>query len=142
MLLIPKNTKYLKFQIRNKRLGKLSKQQLSNNSAIIATQQGFLCNMQAEHIKSSLRRNLKKRLKVSFNFVANSTITKKPNETRMGKGKAEMSYWISTFKPGQVILSIKDNKSVPVDLSQLTKKIRRTLSFTSSTFIKKSRWIL
>jgi ribosomal protein L16/L10AE len=74
--------------------------------------------------------------------VANSTITKKPNETRMGKGKAEMSYWISTFKPGQVILSIKDNKSVPVDLAQLTKKIRRTLSFTSSTFIRKSRWIL
>lgn len=92
MLLIPKNLTNSKYHIRNKRLKKLVSRQQSDVFCLVASNSGFLCNKQAEYIKTTLRRTFKKRLKISFNFVANSSITKKPNETRMGKGKAELCY--------------------------------------------------
>jgi len=92
MILMPKNYKHSKLHVRSKRLKRMNKQQFSNCISLISKQPGFICGKQLDFMKSVLRRTLKKTLKITINFSVNSAISKKPNEIRMGKGKAELCY--------------------------------------------------
>lgn len=94
MFLTPKTTKFIKYHIRSKRLKEIGIQKnfTVGDICLIATESGFISGRQLESIRTTLRRKLKKQAKILIKVAPNSTITKKPNETRMGKGKGDVSY--------------------------------------------------
>jgi len=95
MLLAPKKNRYMKpfsgKKITKKVINRKAQLKFSN-ICIIANQSGFLTNFQIESIRRFLRRFLKKRAQLFFRLTMTRAITKKPNEVRLGKGKANVKY--------------------------------------------------
>lgn len=60
----------------------------------------------------SLKRKLKKRGKIWFRCIPFISITSKPLEVRMGKGKGNHSFWVYPLKKGQIFLEISIKKNV------------------------------
>lgn len=59
--------------------------------------------------------NRKVSVVVSYGFrCADKSITKKPAETRMGKGKGVPEYWVATIRPGRILYELK---GIPEDLA-------------------------
>jgi large subunit ribosomal protein L16 len=89
MLLFPKNIKFPRSYSRRKRL--FNAQHSSNivlgNFALISLESGKINNKQLEGIRRVLRRMLKKQGKTWLRPFPNSSITKKADGVRMGKGK-------------------------------------------------------
>ena len=63
-----------------------------SNFCIVANQSGILANFQIEAARRFFRRFLKKKAQLFFRLVMVRPITKKPNEVRLGKGKANVKY--------------------------------------------------
>ena len=94
MMLMPKKPKYLK-SFSNKKIITNNKKQNSLKFAkfcLISSDAGFIPNFQIEAIKLFLRKNLKKRGQIFFRLFPNQPITKKANETRLGRGKGNLKY--------------------------------------------------
>jgi len=93
MFLMPKKSKYTKFYTRSMRLTKLKKENRLHASVLVVFgQNGIVCAKQLETLRLFLKRNFKKDTRFSILPRHNVAITKKPIETRMGKGKADLSY--------------------------------------------------
>jgi large subunit ribosomal protein L16 len=69
-----------------------------------------------------LRRSLKKQAKIWIRIFPNLPITKKPEEVRMGKGKASVKKWSARVRPGQIIFELKTKASI---------KLKKTLNFSN-----------
>lgn len=94
MIFSPKNSKFKTSHIRNNRSTSVNKYQLSafGDVFLILSDSGYLCGKQSSFIRTFLKRNLKKKAKSFIKLNPNVAITKKPNETRMGKGKGSLSH--------------------------------------------------
>jgi len=94
MLLAPKFVKYKKAFSRKKT--KLQKKVLPSftlgERALISKESGRINSRQIESTRKFLRRILKKEAKTWINIFPQTPITKKPQEIRMGKGKANVKY--------------------------------------------------
>ena len=62
---------------------------------------------QFEAVKRAFRRVLSKKVKIWVKSTLNYTVTKKPNETRLGKGKGNVKYWMTIAKIGQSLVEFK-----------------------------------
>jgi len=67
----------------------------------------WLTAQQIEAARVALTRSLKKGGKVWIRIFPDKAITKKPAETRMGKGKGAPSGWVAVVKPGRVLFEIE-----------------------------------
>ena len=67
---------------------------------------GWITNRQIEAARIAMTRKIKRGGKVWINVFPHKPITKKPLETRMGKGKGEPEYWVAIVKPGTVMFEI------------------------------------
>ena len=86
----PKNKKFNKYHSpKLKHSFKLNKK--LEFSGIIATQNSFINSKQIESCILTIKRVLKKRGKLILKVFPHSSVTKKPSETRMGKGKGNVS---------------------------------------------------
>ena len=95
MLLMPKKNKYNKSFSSKKIMSKQTKIHKVNrfsNLSLVASEAGYLTNYQLEAIRRFIRRLIKKKAKLFFCIFPNKPITKKPNEVRLGRGKANASY--------------------------------------------------
>ena len=72
-----------------------------------ATQCGWVTARQIEAARVSLSRYVKRTGKLWIRVFPDKPITKKPAETRMGKGKGPVEGWIAVVKPGKVLYEIK-----------------------------------
>ena len=54
-----------------------------------------------------LSRSIKKVGKVWIRIFPHKAITKKPAETRMGKGKVSPEYWVAVIKPGRILFEVE-----------------------------------
>lgn len=61
---------------------------------------------QIEACRVSINRHLKRRGKVWVRIFPDKPVSKKPLETRMGKGKGEPEFWVAVVKPGRVLFEI------------------------------------
>lgn len=109
MLLFPKNTKWKKSFSRKSRSFSENKtlNLLLGNFSLISLESGKINNKQLEGVRRTLRRILKKQGKSWLRPFPNSSITKKPDETRMGKGKGNHKAWICIINKGETIVEIK-----------------------------------
>ena len=71
-----------------------------------ALEAGLITANQIEAARVALTRYIKRGGKVWIKLFPNKPITKKPAETRMGKGKGAPEYWVAPVKPGRVMFEI------------------------------------
>jgi len=72
-----------------------------------AVECGFMSARQIEAARIAITRRVKKGGKIWIRVFPDKPITKKPAETRMGKGKGNFEGWVSVIKPGKVIYEIE-----------------------------------
>jgi large subunit ribosomal protein L16 len=143
MLLMPKRIKFSKDFSARKKMKKTSKNDQFirfSNLCLIANQSGMITSFHLESIRRFLRRSLKKKAQLFFRFFPDTPITKKPNEVRLGRGKANSIFWAYFVKKGEVILELNSAKP-NIILSSLT-AARIKLPIKSFFFSRKLRWIL
>jgi large subunit ribosomal protein L16 len=107
-MLMPKRVKYRKQQ-RGRRSG-LSKGALKvdfGEYGMKAMEAGWVTARQIEAARIALTRFLKRGGKVWIRVFPDKPVTKKPAETRMGKGKGAPELWVAVVKPGRVMFEIE-----------------------------------
>ena len=107
-MLMPKRVKYRKAQ-RGGRKGIALRGNKINfgEFGLQALEPAWLTAQQIEAARVALTRSLKKGGKVWIRIFPDKAITKKPAETRMGKGKGAPSGWVAVVKPGRVLFEIE-----------------------------------
>lgn len=106
-MLMPKKTKHRK-QSRG-RMNGLSTRGSSlgfGSFGIQAVNPGYITTRQIEAARRVISRTLKRGGKVWIRIFPDKPITKRPAETRMGKGKGSVDTWVSVIKPGRVLYEI------------------------------------
>ena len=71
-----------------------------------ALEPGWITSRQIEATRISISRRVRKIGKMWIRIFPDKPITKKPAETRMGKGKGSPEYWVSVVKPGRILFEI------------------------------------
>ena len=64
---------------------------------------GWVTNRQIEAARIAMTRHVKRGGRVWVRIFPDKPITKKPAETRMGKGKGNPEYWVAVVKPGRIL---------------------------------------
>ena len=107
MPVMPKRTKYRKMQ-KGRNRGKATRGTVVNEGeyGLQALEAGLITSNQIEAARVALTRSTKRGGKVWIKIFPNKPITKKPAETRMGKGKGAPEYWVAPVKPGRVMFEI------------------------------------
>jgi len=67
---------------------------------------GWLTSRQIEAARIAMTRHIKRGGKVWIRVFPDKPITKKPAETRMGKGKGSPEYWVAVVKPGRILFEM------------------------------------
>ena len=116
MALIPKRVKYRKSQ-RDKRrgiavrgswlaFGEIGLQVLEN---------GWITNVQLEAAREALTRHVRRGARVYIRIFPDKSVTQKPAETRMGKGKGEPTLWVAVVRRGKVLVEME---GIPEELAR------------------------
>ena len=107
MPLMPKRTKYRKQQ-KGRNRGKATRGNFVSDGeyGIQALEAGLITTNQIEAARVAMTRYMKRGGKVWIKIFPDKPITKKPAETRMGKGKGAVEYWVAVVKPGRVMFEI------------------------------------
>ena len=107
MPLMPKRTKYRKMQ-KGRIRGKATRgnKVTDGEFGLQSLELGFITSNQIEAARVAMTRYIKRGGKVWIKIFPDKPITKKPAETRMGKGKGAVEYWVAAVKPGRVMFEI------------------------------------
>ncbi|MDR1458361.1 MAG: 50S ribosomal protein L16 [Puniceicoccales bacterium] len=105
--LSPARTKYRKVQKgRNRGVAKGGDSLAFGDFGIQALERCSMTASQIEAARISISRHLKRKGKLWVRVFPHKPITKKPAETRMGKGKGAVEYWASAVKPGVILFEL------------------------------------
>ena len=123
-MLIPKKTKYRKVQ-RGRLVGlsKGCKAVHFGHYGLQAVSCAYVTARQIESVRVVISRKLKKIGTSFMRMFPQKPVTKKPAETRMGKGKGNPEFWVCPVKRGRVILEISGDFDIIT-----AKKILKTAS--------------
>ena len=107
MLLMPKRVKYRKAQ-RGRRKGSAQRgNTLSYGEfGLQVLGNGWLTNIEIEAARVAISRNVKLG-KVFIRAYPDKPVTKKPAETRMGKGKGAVEFWVAVVKKGKILFEVE-----------------------------------
>ena len=107
MPLLPKRTKFRKQQ-KGRNRGYATRGNVVNEGeyGLQATTAGWIKSNQIEAARVAMTRYIKRGGKVWIKIFPDKPVTKKPAETRMGKGKGAPEYWVAVVKPGRVMFEI------------------------------------
>lgn len=101
-----------KFKYRKKQRGRMRGTAATGNRVnfgeygMIALRPGWITNRQIEAARIAMTRHMKRGGKVWIRIFPDMPYTKKPAETRMGKGKGMPEYYVAVIKPGRVMFEI------------------------------------
>jgi large subunit ribosomal protein L16 len=107
-MLSPKKVKY-----RKKQKGRIKGKALRGNSlefgeyGLQALECGFISSQQIEAARIAVTRYIKRGGKIWIRVFPDKPITKKPAETRMGKGKGAPEGWVAVVKPGKILYEME-----------------------------------
>ena len=108
MPVMPKRTKYRKMQKgRNRGYATRGNKVNEGEFGLQATTAGWIKSNQIEAARVAMTRYIKRGGKVWIKIFPDKPITKKPAETRMGKGKGAPENWVAVVKPGRVMFEIE-----------------------------------
>ncbi|MBM3299399.1 MAG: 50S ribosomal protein L16 [Deltaproteobacteria bacterium] len=115
-MLSPKKVKY-----RKRQKGRMRGRPLSGASiafgefGLMAMTPGWITARQIEAGRVAMTRHVKRGGKIWIRIFPDKPITKKPAETRMGKGKGAPEEWVAVVKPGRIMYEME---GVPVNVAQ------------------------
>ena len=115
-MLMPKKVKYRKQQ-RGRRRGvaKGGTYISFGDYALQALEPGWVTARQIEAARIAISRHVKRGGKLWIRVFPDKPITKKPLETRMGKGKGNPEEWVAVVKPGRILYEME---GVPQDVAK------------------------
>jgi large subunit ribosomal protein L16 len=104
---MPKRVKYRKLQKGTRRgLATTGTELAFGEFGLKALENGWVKNTQIEAVRVILARQLHKGGKLWIRIFPDKSITKKPAEVRMGKGKGEIDHWVSVVKRGRILFEL------------------------------------
>jgi large subunit ribosomal protein L16 len=107
-MLSPKRVKFRKmFKGRMKGIATRGSTIAFGTYGLMATEPGWVTNRQIEAARVALTRFIKRGGKVWIRIFPDKPITKKPAETRMGKGKGSPEGWVAVVKPGRMMFELE-----------------------------------
>lgn len=107
MTLLPKRTKYRKSHKGHRTgLGKGGCFIEFGDYGMQAQDRGWITSQQIEACRVAINRYFKRRGKVWIRIFPDKPVTKKPAETRMGKGKGGLDHWVAVIRPGRVLFEV------------------------------------
>ena len=98
-----------------------------------AIEPGWITNRQIESARVAMTRHIKRGGKVWIRIFPDKPVTKKPAETRMGKGKGNPESWVAVVKPGRVMFEME---GVPEDIA------KRAMQLASAKLPIKTRFMI
>ena len=106
-MLMPKRVKYRKSQ-RGRRAGKAYRGSSVSfgDFGLKAMEPAWITSRQIEACRVALTRKMKRDGKVWIRIFPDKPVSKKPLETRMGKGKGGPEFWVAVIKPGRVMFEV------------------------------------
>lgn len=106
-MLMPKRVKYRK-QFRGRMKGKARRGAAVQfgEYGLQALEPAWITSRQIEAARRAVVRHIKRRGKVWIRIFPDKPVTKKPAETRMGKGKGPVDHWVAVVKPGRVMFEL------------------------------------
>ncbi len=117
MVLMPKRVKYRKQQ-RRKRRGIATKgsELVFGEFGLKCLENGWISNIHIEAIRVLVARQLQGGGKFWIRIFPQKSVTKKPAETRQGKGKGDISHWVAVIKRGAVLFELG---GIPEELAKI-----------------------
>jgi len=136
-MLQPKSTRFPKMQKRKRlRISNNLKNLSFGKYAIIAKEAACISTKMIETIRRTLTRCFQRKGKTWIKIFPNISVSKKPAEVRMGKGKGSHSYWVCKLRAGQILFEID---GIPLKaIHQVTSLVKQKLPFSSCMIKKKS----
>jgi len=135
-MLMPKRSKHRKHQ-----KGRMRGTAVRGSSidfgeyALQALEPGRLTSRQIEAARVALTRRVKRGGKIWIRMFPDKPITKKPQETRMGKGKGSPEYWVAVVKPGRILFELE---GVEASLAREAMELARHKLPIKTRFISRS----
>jgi large subunit ribosomal protein L16 len=116
-MLMPKRVKYRKAQRgRTRGLETRGARVAFGDFGLKALEPAWITQRQIEAARVTLTRMMKREGKVWIRIFPDKPVTKKPAETRMGKGKGAPEYWVAVVKPGRIMFEVGGtSKSVAIE---------------------------
>jgi large subunit ribosomal protein L16 len=107
-MLLPKRVKHRKVQKgRNRGLAHRGNDVSFGEYGLMSLSRGSMSARQIEAARIALTRHIKRQGQVWIRVFPDKPISKKPAETRMGKGKPGPDHWVAIIKPGRVLYEIE-----------------------------------
>jgi large subunit ribosomal protein L16 len=106
-MLMPKRVKWRK-QMRGRMKGKATRgaEVSFGDFGLMALEPGWVTARQIEAARRAIVRTMRRRGKFWIRIFPDKPVTRKPAETRMGKGKGNVEYWVAVVKPGRVMFEV------------------------------------
>jgi large subunit ribosomal protein L16 len=133
-MLSPKRVKY-----RKKHTGRMTGKAHRGNRVsfgeygLQATEPAWVTNRQIESARVAMTRHIKRGGKIWIRIFPDKPITRKPAETRMGKGKGNPEGWVAVVKPGRMMFEME---GVPENVA------RRAMELASAKLPIKTRFVV
>ncbi|MGE5801835.1 MAG: 50S ribosomal protein L16 [Gemmatimonadota bacterium] len=107
-MLAPKRVKFRKrFKGRTSGMATRGNTVAFGHYGLMSLDPGWISNRQIEAARVALTREMKRGGKVWIRLFPDKPITKKPAETRMGKGKGNPEGWVAVVKPGRIMFELE-----------------------------------
>ncbi|RKY66146.1 MAG: 50S ribosomal protein L16 [Candidatus Latescibacterota bacterium] len=115
-MLMPRKVKFRKQQ-RGRTKGKASagNEVAFGEYGLKALEPGWITSQQLEAARVALTRHVRRGGKIWIRVFPDKPVTKKPAETRMGKGKGNPELWVAVVRPGRILFEIE---GIPKDVAQ------------------------
>lgn len=140
-MLMPKKTKFRKYQ-RNRHgvegLTKRGSQLAFGEFGLKAVGRGEITSNQIEAARVAINRRLKHQGKVWIRIFPDFPLTKKPAETRMGKGKGSIEKWVCIIKPGRILYEIS---GVSEEIAKSAFELAASKLNIQTKFVKSGEWL-
>ncbi|HET9523007.1 MAG TPA: 50S ribosomal protein L16 [Terrimicrobiaceae bacterium] len=107
MPLMPKRVKYRKTQ-RGSRAGNASRTLTIDfgEFGLQTLDRAWITNIQIEAARVAMTRHMKRKGKLWIRIFPDKSVTARPPETRMGKGKGNPEHWVAVVRPGNVLFEL------------------------------------
>jgi len=139
-MLMPKKVKFRKMQ-----KGRMNGKAYSGDAVAFgefglkALEPGWVSSNQIESARIAITRHAKRGCKVWIRVFPDKPITKKPAETRMGKGKGALEYWVAVVKPGRILYEMS---GVTEELAKEAMRLASHKLPVATKFIKRDEEVL
>lgn len=134
-MLMPKRTKYRK-QHRGRMKGKAYKGSsvAFGDYGLQALEPVWMTSRQIEAARRAIVRFIRRRGKVWIRVFPDKPYTQKPAETRMGKGKGSVEYYVAVVKPGRILFEMA---GVPEDVAREALRLAAAKLPVKTKFVKR-----